>query len=427
MVRLLLVLFLFGSNVLNAQSVTGKLVNQNGIGLAGLQLKLYSSPNISSAKSTSDGSFTFDNISDVEVENQLPTGYSVYNNFPNPFNPKTRIYITLPNNGNVRITVFNILGQKVREEVERYFSAGTNYIDLELNGLPNGMYLANINLDGKYSVTKKLMLLYGSQHLNTGSGTSSFQLNAINSNISSIMDTKIDSIVVTSSLIAKKVFTGLTEVVGVSLDLGNLVIDIPTTGTPCVGTPTVTYAGKLYNTVQIESQCWLKENLDIGYMIQGNLEPTHNSIIEKYCYNNDTSNCTKYGGLYQWNEAMQYVLTSGAKGICPSGWHIPTEVEFKTLSSAVYNDVNALKAIGQGMESGAGTNTSGFSALLTGYHASDNVSYFYYLGRNTNLWSSTVYNSQYSYSAELYDHYDGYINVRYSYIKGGFSIRCLKD
>ena len=58
------------------------------------------------------------------------------------------------------------------------------------------------------------------------------------------------------------------------------------TNIPCPGTPTVTYAGQVYNTIQIFSQCWLKENLNVGTMVPNDQETTDNGIIEKYCYNN---------------------------------------------------------------------------------------------------------------------------------------------
>ena len=116
----------------------------------------------------------------------------------------------------------------------------------------------------------------------------------------------------------------------------------------------VNYGGKDYNTVLISNQCWLKENLDIGTRLNGSANSLDNGIIEKYCYNNDPANCTTYGGLYQWEEAMQYVTTEGAKGICPTGWHLPTLAEFTTLNLTVSGDGNSLKAIGQGSGSGAG-------------------------------------------------------------------------
>ena len=46
---------------------------------------------------------------------------------------------------------------------------------------------------------------------------------------------------------------------------------------------------------------------------------TNNGIIEKYCYDNNPANCAIYGGLYQWNEMMQYTTQQGAQGICPNG------------------------------------------------------------------------------------------------------------
>ncbi len=195
-------------------------------------------------------------------------------------------------------------------------------------------------------------------------------------------------------------------------------------GSSCVGTPTVTYAGKTYNTVQIGTQCWLKENLDVGSMINGNQNPSNNSTIEKYCYNNDVNNCSTYGGLYQWNEAMAYSTTPGTKGICPDGWHIPTLAEFQTLGTAVSNNGNALKAVGQGTGSGAGTNVSGFSALLAGYR--NNNSNFNNLGNNTDFWSSTENNTNNAYNMNLNNN-DSNINFNNNNKENGFSVRCLKD
>lgn len=149
---------------------------------------------------------------------------------------------------------------------------------------------------------------------------------------------------------------------------------------------TVKYSGKTYHTVVIGTQTWLKENLDVGTMIQTNQEQTNNGTIEKYCYNNNLANCTTYGGLYQWNEAMAYTNTPGTKGLCPDGFHIPTIAEFQALKAAVSDDGNALKAIGQGTGNGVGTNTSGFSALLGGIRYNDGNTY--YMGENAFFWSS---------------------------------------
>ena len=404
---------------LTAQTVTGKLVDQNGNGLAGLQLELYINPKVYNATSSSDGSFVFNDITYVQKDDLLPTGYSVSDNYPNPFNPKTRIGITLPNSGSVRISLYNSIGQIVLVELERYFSAGTNFVDLELNGLPNGVYFARVTLDGKYTVTKKLMLIYGSQHLSSSINLQNIQLNKATIINSLTLETNLDSLVATSSITGRKTFKNLPSIVSSSLNLGNLTIE-----RFCLGLPTVTYEDKTYNTVQIGAQCWMKENLDVGTMIQGSANPSNNTTIEKYCYNNDTANCSKYGGLYQWSEAMAYDTTNGAKGICPTGWHIPTKAEFETLMAAVGNDGNKLKRENQGTGSGVGTNTSGFSALLAGYRSSNGT--FYGLGGTTYFWSSTEASAPNAYFMYLW--YSGSdLFMSYDYKEGGFSIRCLKD
>ncbi len=186
----------------------------------------------------------------------------------------------------------------------------------------------------------------------------------------------------------------------------------------------ILYTGRTYNTVQIGNQCWLKENLDVGTMIQESDTAKDNGEIEKYCYNNDTINCDTYGGLYQWNEAMKYTIVEGAQGICPPGWHIPTLTEFQTLSTTVGGDGNALKAIGQGDGEGAGTNTSDFSALLSGIRHDEG--YFTYLNFNTLFWSSKGVDT-YIASTMYLDYSHVAIGFGYDYKDFGFSIRCLRD
>jgi len=303
--------------------------------------------------------------------------------------------------------------------IEETFNAGTNNIDIELNGLPNGFYISTITIGDKYKVVKKLMLIYGSQHLTASRGVINSQLNK--SNLLNF-DTILDSLVATSTIIGRKTFTNLPVFTGGTLDLGNFTIE-----RFCPGMPTVLYEGKTYHTVQIGSQCWLKENLNAGIMINSSTPAdsmTNNGILEKYCYNNDTANCTTYGGLYQWDEAMQYVTTQGTKGICPAGWHIPSRIEFETLKAILNNDGNSLKAIGQGTGLGAGTNTSGFSALLSGNRSDGG--FFVSLTYEAYIWSSNEIGADNAYNLDLY--YGGSdIGLYYNYKEYGFSVRCIKD
>lgn len=196
-------------------------------------------------------------------------------------------------------------------------------------------------------------------------------------------------------------------------------------GESCPGIPNVSYGGKTYNTVLIGDQCWLRENLDIGTRINGSQNQTDNSIIEKYCYDDDPANCDTYGGLYQWKEAMQYSTTEGARGICPPGWHIPTMGEIETLAITLVGDGNALKAIGEGTGEGAGTNTTGFSAFLAGDRSQ--FGDFENIGFDGLFWSSSEYDAQSAgnFSLEYDSHW---IFIGENDLKDyGYCVRCIKD
>lgn len=196
------------------------------------------------------------------------------------------------------------------------------------------------------------------------------------------------------------------------------------TTTPFVCGDVLLYGGETYHTVLIGSQCWFQENLNVGTRINGSGNQTNNSIIEKYCYSDLDANCTTFGGLYQWDEAMQYVTTQGTKGICPTGWHIPTQTEQQTLATAVNNDGNSLKAIGQGTGGGAGTNTSGFSELLVGFRFGNGG--FGYFGDNTGFWSSMEIDASTAHGLYL-DYNSSSIYLGSSDKVSGLSVRCLKD
>ena len=191
---------------------------------------------------------------------------------------------------------------------------------------------------------------------------------------------------------------------------------------PCPGTPTVDYGGKIYNTVLIGSQCWLKENLDVGTLNY----PSNNGTIEKYCYNNIEDSCTIYGGLYSWGEAMQYSTTEGARGICPNGWHIPTEAEYLALIAFVSNDGDALKREDQGSGSGQGTNISGFSGLLAGGKGYSGGPY-QALGVWASFWMSKGNTSAYAYTMQLLSDTSTINTFSGTMVSWGMSVRCIRD
>ena len=190
--------------------------------------------------------------------------------------------------------------------------------------------------------------------------------------------------------------------------------------------------GKTYNTVLIGNQCWFAQNLNVGTKILGSEDQTNNSINEKYCYEDNDANCAIYGGLYQWDEAMQYSTTEGVKGICPTGWHLPTDAEWTTLSTHLGG---ADIAGGYMKEAGnthweipntGATNSSGFTGLPGGGRYDD--SYFNDLTTYADFWSSSQFDASTSWprfisfnSAELMRGSEGYAKI------DGFSVRCLKN
>jgi uncharacterized protein (TIGR02145 family) len=138
--------------------------------------------------------------------------------------------------------------------------------------------------------------------------------------------------------------------------------------------------GQLYKVVKIGAQWWFAENLNFGKRISGKNQ-TDNDTIEKYCYNDSESNCNYCGGLYQWNEMMQYTTTESTQGICPDGWHIPSDSEFKELeiylgmSQATADLTNTWRGspIGTMMKVGGST---GFDDKLCGRRPSGGGYYF---------------------------------------------------
>ncbi len=198
----------------------------------------------------------------------------------------------------------------------------------------------------------------------------------------------------------------------------------------------------IYRTAQIGGQCWLKQNLRTGIQLAtGNTTPSNNGTIEKWCpAPHGTSgtvdnlqyaaNCATDGGLYQWNEAMGYVTAAGAQGICPAGWHIPTDAQQYTLENYLKDGANSCVSTRAGWDCDtAGTKlkvsgASGFEGILAGYRDTDGS----FIDRLTyaSLWSSSQYDASYAWERDL-DLGNSTV-PRYYYNKAyGFFVRCLKD
>jgi uncharacterized protein (TIGR02145 family) len=158
-------------------------------------------------------------------------------------------------------------------------------------------------------------------------------------------------------------------------------------------------AGKVYKTVQIGTQIWMAENL--AYDVSGST-----------CYNDDADSCVKYGRLYTYYQALD---------AAPSGWHLPSDAEWKTLElyyGMTPQEVDYLSAsyIDRGNKASSLRPGTPFNALYAGYHASayDQMGYAAY------FWASDTH---YIRGINKVDQsiYRNYGNA------ASFSIRCIKD
>jgi len=190
--------------------------------------------------------------------------------------------------------------------------------------------------------------------------------------------------------------------------------------------------GNVYRTVKIGTQTWMVENLKVTRYRNGDTIPNVNDGTEwnnlttgAFCdYENTASNSAVYGKLYNW------YAVADSRNIAPTGWHVPSDVEWTTLTTFLGGEVVAggkLKEKGTthwlSLNEGA-TNETGFTALPAGRRSTDGS--FSPLGYSAHFWSSTEDNGSNAWFRSLGN---GYSSVgRISYSKSiGFSVRCLKD
>ena len=204
--------------------------------------------------------------------------------------------------------------------------------------------------------------------------------------------------------------------------------------------PVTDIEGTIYNTVKLGSQTWTTKNLNVSKYRNGDLIPEVQSIgVNRYdwcnlttgawCYyNNDTSNGSKYGKLYNW-----YALND-TRGLAPKGYHIPSNEEWITLLSYLgENPGHKMKETGPthwGNENTLNTNESGFTGLPGGWRGGNEDSggpaYFSFIGGYAKWWSSSEYNTDYAWCHYTYNglsKLDNYKTIKQS----GFSVRCIKD
>ncbi|MBO7586934.1 MAG: fibrobacter succinogenes major paralogous domain-containing protein, partial [Bacteroidales bacterium] len=228
---------------------------------------------------------------------------------------------------------------------------------------------------------------------------------------------------------------------------------------PCPSVPTVTdYDGNIYTTVKIGEQCWMKENLrtthyEDGVEILAGSVPSFD-IPYRYYPNGDSSNVPTYGYLYNWAAVMHGMAPSdanpsGVQGICPSGWHIPSDVEWTQLTSYVSSVPdyvcgddstfiaralaaeegwqmysNYLNSCRVGSFNPYANNITGFSARPAGCYGYFSDTSYVAFGKHAVYWSASEYSPTEAWDRSIW-HGRTYMNRFYPDKDAVISVRCI--
>lgn len=223
-------------------------------------------------------------------------------------------------------------------------------------------------------------------------------------------------------------------------------------GFPCPGTPTVMdYDSNVYNTVKIGNQCWMKENLRTTHYSNGD-SITVDSNSHYYDYSTSGFALAERGYLYNWFAVMNggegSYIPNFVQGICPIGWHVPSDQEWEWLENYVggqsqYVCGSNSAYIGKALADTAGwsssptactpgnnpttNNTTGFSAFPAGWWTVNHG--FMLSGAKAYFWSSTDYYvnyANYAWCRGISNMGKDTLRALYK-IDYGLSVRCLRD
>jgi uncharacterized protein (TIGR02145 family) len=334
--------------------------------------------------------------------------------YPNPVIGQSMLTFNAPESGNAVICLVDLSGKTVYQK-NTLLSRGTNIF--LVSGINQGLYFVKVT--GKnYSSSTKLVSLSNLQNRTVIEDVSS-ENNIPDSHLKSVEAT-VDMPYTNGDQLLFKGISGIYS---------TIVTDVP------VSSKTITfnfaactdYDGNNYTIVEIGSQTWMAENLNVGTRINGSVSQTNNGIIEKYCYDDNDANCAVYGGLYQWLEARQY-LPQG-QGICPTGWHFSTDAEWTTLT----NNLGGGSVAGGNMkETGtshwlspntSATNHSGFTAIPGGLSYNGG---FGNLTLSARFWTSDYFPTSWAICRSLQYNDDKVIDFMGPETIG-YSVRCIKD
>ncbi len=387
-------------------------------------------------------------------------------NNPNPFNGTTSARLHVYEPGEVTIEITDMTGRVV--VADNHLASKPGFHDIRISLFGQGFYFLTARQNGKTASVK--MVSNGGD-----SGNKIEYLGAVDANDYSPRQTKSGTRGNTTNPFTpgdKMEYVGYAMLNGEEVESWHVIRMQETSQTmtlvfgggavidekSCPGTPTVTdHEGNVYATVQIGSQCWMRDNLRTTHFEDGTAIPaggSSTSITTPYYYDYSSSGIalTIRGYHYNWPAAMHGAASSSAnpsrvQGICPNGWHLPSDAEWTQLTDYVSSQIEYLCVgdnyyIAKALASTTGWNTSsntcavgnnqstnnatGFSAVPAGnyYGSSFNIA-----GGGANFWSSSQneYDSYNAWARGLNYTNADVLRTDVSLKNAGYSVRCLRD
>jgi uncharacterized protein (TIGR02145 family) len=395
-----------------------------------------------------DTVLVLDDITGIEeAGNFNGNGISLSQNYPNPMEDQTKIGLNLPESGHVLVTVSDILGRELMQHEYRLdkgmhsftFLPGREslyFFTVRANGQSQKIKMLNSPGD---AVSRNVCKL---EYEGSNSGSVRYKVEALMNNFLFSLGDQLQYTAYSA--------LGVLSIIDTPISNQTYAFQFGSGGIPCPGMPTVTDVdGNVYNTVLIGVQCWMKENLKTTTYSNGTSIPNVTdanawSSLTTGAYAWHSNNITwkdKYGALYNW------YATADENGLCPTGWHVPTNDEWTALTDYIGgtnephgNELKSCRQVNSPFggdcetsihprwdpgDSNYGTDDYGFSGLPGGAREYDGN--FSALGSAVFWWSSTEYSSFNAW-------YRGVgIDAGYVIVSGegnmlfGFSVRCLRD
>ena len=203
----------------------------------------------------------------------------------------------------------------------------------------------------------------------------------------------------------------------------------------CTPSDSLSLDGYTYELVTIGEQCWFAENLRTTVYADGSSVPEVQNNAEwgalstgaQCSYGNSSSNLEAYGRLYNW------YAVDDSRGLCPSGWHVPSDTDWTVLTDYLGGTSVAglaLKANASNNPMWDGTNSSGFSATPGGFRKLDGGYYAQSAGVQGFFWSASLSTPSKAWNRKLNSGSGSVIRAGSSlesYVRCGLSVRCLRD